>query len=71
MFTCFRTAKGMALLVLAFVVGGYFVIWHQQHVLVALPFIILLACPLMHLLMHGGHSHRHTQASDRADGERK
>jgi hypothetical protein len=29
MFRCFRTAKGMALLALAVVVGGYFVIWHQ------------------------------------------
>lgn len=22
-----------------------------------LPYLILLACPLMHLFMHGGHSH--------------
>jgi hypothetical protein len=35
MFSCFRTAKGMALLTAAVVVGGYFVIWHQQHVAAA------------------------------------
>lgn len=23
-----------------------------------LPYLILLACPLMHLFMHGGHGHR-------------
>lgn len=30
---------------------------HRQHVLDYLPFLILLACPLMHLLMHGKHHH--------------
>ena len=28
---------------------------HRVHVLAALPFLIFLACPLMHLFMHGGH----------------
>lgn len=28
---------------------------HRQHVLDFLPFLILLACPLMHLFMHHGH----------------
>ena len=26
---------------------------HRQHVLDYLPFLVLLACPLMHLVMHG------------------
>ena len=55
MFSCFRTAKGIALVTVAVVVGGYFVIWHQQHVAAALPFLVFLACPLLHLFMHGGH----------------
>ncbi len=74
MFGCFKTAKGMAILALAVVVGGYFVIWHQQHVFAVLPFLVILACPLMHLFMHGGHSthdHRHNGSNDRFDGERK
>lgn len=54
MFSCFRNAKGMALLAAAVVIGGYLVIWHQQHLAVALPFLVFLACPLMHLFMHGG-----------------
>ncbi len=29
---------------------------HRQHLLDFLPFLILLACPLMHLFMHHGHS---------------
>ena len=28
---------------------------HRAHVLGALPFLFLLACPLLHLFMHGGH----------------
>ena len=34
-----------------------FFLWeeHQAHLLGALPFLLLLACPLVHLLMHGGH----------------
>lgn len=28
---------------------------HQAHVLGALPYALLLLCPLMHLFMHAGH----------------
>ncbi len=28
---------------------------HRAHLLGALPFLLLLACPLMHLFMHHGH----------------
>ncbi len=30
---------------------------HTSHLLIALPYIVLLACPLMHIFMHGGHEH--------------
>lgn len=35
---------------------------HRAHLLGILPYLILLACPLMHLFMHhghGGHDHRY------------
>ena len=35
---------------------------HTAHFLGVLPYLILLACPLMHLFMHhgqGGHQHGH------------
>jgi hypothetical protein len=32
---------------------------HRAHTLGALPYLILLACPLMHLFMHHGHGHHH------------
>lgn len=37
-------------------IAGYF-LWteHQAHLIAFLPWLFLLACPLMHLFMHGGH----------------
>lgn len=38
----------------------YLVAEHRAHLLGALPWLLLLACPLMHLFMHhGGHRHGH------------
>jgi hypothetical protein len=31
---------------------------HRAHFLGVLPFLLLLACPAMHLFMHHGHHHR-------------
>ncbi len=28
---------------------------HRAHLYGALPYLLILACPLMHLFMHGGH----------------
>ena len=30
---------------------------HRAHVFGALPYLLILACPLMHIFMHGGHDH--------------
>ena len=40
------------------VAGGYY-LWtrHETHVLQVVPYLILLACPLMHVFMHRGHGH--------------
>lgn len=43
------------------IIGGYF-LWteHSAHLALALPYLpwlLLLACPLLHLFMHGGHGH--------------
>ncbi|MGF2733902.1 DUF2933 domain-containing protein [Marinobacter pelagius] len=40
-----------------FAVIALLVLWgeHKGHFLGALPWLILLACPLMHIFMHGGH----------------
>lgn len=41
-------------------VAAYFLLTeHLAHVIGALPYLILLACPLMHVFMHHGHGHHH------------
>ncbi len=38
------------------VIAAYFLLSeHRAHFLGVLPFLLLLACPLMHLFMHHGH----------------
>lgn len=39
--------------------GIYLFTSHSGHIAAALPYLLLLACPLMHLFMHGGHGHHH------------
>ena len=39
------------------VLGLYLLAYHLNHVLLAVPYLMLLACPLMHL-MHRGHHGR-------------
>lgn len=37
-------------------IAGFFLLSeHQAHMLGALPFLLLLACPLLHLFHHGRH----------------
>ena len=49
-------------------VASYFLLTeHLAHTLGALPFLLLAACPLMHLFMHHGHAgHDHPPGKDAA-----
>lgn len=53
-----KTPKGIAVLIALALLGLYLIIVHQQHVLGALPFLIILLCPLMHFFMHRKHGHQ-------------
>ena len=57
--TCpwWKSPKGIAILIALAALGVYLIVWHQQHLLGALPFLFILLCPLMHFFMHGGHNH--------------
>ncbi len=50
------------------IVAGYFLASkHQAHFIAFLPYLLLLACALMHLFMHGGHDHHEKHDGDTRD----
>ena len=60
----------ISLLVIGAVLGYFLLTEHLEHALGALPFILLLACPLMHLFMHHGHdAHTHHDAKKPSKSE--
>jgi hypothetical protein len=51
-----RSRAGVTLLVFLGIAAFYLLTEHTAHLLGGLPYLLVLACPLMHLFMHGGHS---------------
>lgn len=52
-----RSRYGIAFLVIGAIAGYFLLKEHTAHVVGLLPFLLLAACPLMHLFMHHGHGH--------------
>ncbi|KAI9130065.1 DUF2933 domain-containing protein [Acaryochloris sp. CCMEE 5410] len=50
-----RSPEGIALLVFLGIITFFLVTEHLAHVIPVLPWLFLLACPFIHLFMHGGH----------------
>jgi len=70
-----RSPAGLTLLVAVAVGGFYLVTEHAAHLFGVLPYLLILACPLMHMFMHhghghGSHEHQHRQ-SRRNDDEHR
>lgn len=59
------------LVFLGFAAIALVLLWkeHSAHILGAIPYLFLLACPLMHLFMHGGHGGLHRHSPDPATKE--
>jgi hypothetical protein len=62
--------SGIAALVFLAIAGFFLWTEHRAHLLGLLPYLLLLACPLMHLFHHGGHKHGGHAASDKGAGDR-
>jgi hypothetical protein len=56
-----RSPAGIGLAVVLSVVGFYLLTEHTAHVFGALPYLLLFACPLMHMFMHHGHHGGHSR----------
>jgi hypothetical protein len=49
------------------IIAGFFLLTeHTAHVFGVLPYLFLLACPLMHLFMHHGHGHHHHEDTEQS-----
>jgi len=56
---------GLAATLSAAALGPYLLWTHTGHVVAALPYLLLLACPLLHLFGHGhGHAHDRNKGAD-------
>ena len=51
--------SSIGLIVLGGIASYFLLTEHRAHFFGALPFLLLLACPLMHFFMHGRHGHHH------------
>jgi hypothetical protein len=56
----FRSRSGIVLLAFLTIAAFFLVAEHTAHVFGVLPYLLLLACPLMHFL-HGGHTRGHRE----------
>lgn len=64
-----KTPTGIAA-IFFFAAGAYFLLTeHTAHVVPYLPWLILLACPLMHIFHHGGHKHGSQSQNDDHNGK--
>lgn len=60
-----RTRYGVGLMVMGAIAAFFLLAEHRAHIFGALPFLLILACPLMHLFMHRGHGgHGHHTGAD-------
>lgn len=59
----FRSRSGLVLLAFLAIAGFFVVTEHSAHALGVLPYLLLLACPLLHLL-HGRHGGGHRGHGD-------
>ncbi|WP_036488648.1 DUF2933 domain-containing protein [Myxosarcina sp. GI1] len=69
-----RSPSGIALLVFLGIAAFFLVAEHWVHIIPVLPWLLLLACPFMHLFMHGGHGghggHGSSHNKDSEGGQR-
>lgn len=55
-----KSSRGKWVLIGFLIVAAYF-LWteHRAHLMGMLPYLLLLACPLMHMFHHHGHGGHH------------
>lgn len=59
-----KARAGIVLLGFLAIAGALLFTEHRAHVLGLLVWLPILACPLMHIFMHGGHHHGQQRGND-------
>ena len=59
-----RSRYAVGLLLFAAIALFFLLTEHRAHTLGALPYVLLLASPLLHIFMHRGHGRGHGHARD-------
>jgi hypothetical protein len=62
-----KTRSGIASMFFLAAAGYFLFTEHRAHIVPFLPYLIILACPLMHLFHHGSHGGHHHE--DRVQGD--
>lgn len=62
-----RTLPGLCAILLLAALLFFLVTEHSAHFYGALPYVILLLCPLLHILMHKGHGAHGKQQTNPAE----
>lgn len=65
-----KSTPGVALCAFLAIGGLLLIIEHRDHALGWLPWLLVLACPLMHLFMHRGHSGHAGREEPRSDAKK-
>lgn len=70
-----RTLSKSKIVLIGFLlIAAYFLFTeHRAHIIPFLPFLLILACPLMHIFMHGGHGGHggHQHGNDVTENNKK
>lgn len=69
-----KSRSGIAFCVFLAIAAALLFLEHRAHIWPWLPYLLLLACPLLHVFMHGGHSghsHGESQAPANEPGQRE
>lgn len=64
-----RSRTGVVLIGFLAIAGYFLITEHTAHVLGALPWLLLAACPLMHLFHHGHGGHAEHDSGSHGPGD--
>ena len=60
----FGSTAGLIASLIVAALGTYLIAYHLTHLALLVPYLFLLACPLMHLMHRGHHSHHQHANTD-------